>query len=216
MRLVPQRKVIILSILLFAVAAGWWLFRGISSQQGGCLTEETRHLWGYSIYADTKLRRLFGELASTYTASKTGRGSHALVFGGATMAWGWHSCSSAWFNFGDMVQGSNLSYWEFALPKSSSVEDALTELPSLKFAGAQSNYWVGQLGPLDTSFQPRSVGLGAISLSTNRTFFARHYQTQDVAYLIQFHSMTPGRFGDVVVRFRHASVRSPPAETHQQ
>ena len=64
-----------------------------------------------------------------------------LVLGGSELLWSYSTKTSGWFQFGNMVRGTNLCYWSFALPQGTNLSTALPEIPNLHFLGPDSNAW---------------------------------------------------------------------------
>ena len=131
-----------------------------------------------------------------------------LSLDGIDLLWSYSNPTSGWYQFGNLVGGSNVCYWSFALPRSSDPKSALDEFPNLRFNGPESNAWVSLVGAADCSFQTNTVGHGGIRLPVGRSLFVRHTSESNRTYLVQCEQIKPGTWGDTKVHFRYVKVPS--------
>jgi hypothetical protein len=132
--------------------------------------------------------------------------SPRLTLDGMDLLWSYSSPTSGWFQFGDMVAGSNLCSWSFALPQASDPKRALAEFPNLLFHGPDSNYWSSLVGAVNSGFQTNTVGRGSIRLPVGRSLFIRHVADSNLTYLVQCQEIRAGWWGDMKVTFRYISL----------
>ena len=200
-----RRAIICIAIVAGLVAVAWHFSREEQTSLPPGFRREVRHLWAYGS-RDDGVKGWIKERLHDFSTRRPGRGTTPLQLDGATMCWGYSNPTSAWFQFGDLVGKSNLTFWEFALAETRTVTGAIAELSSVSFHGLDSNYWAGRLGNANVAFSGRTVGKGGIRIETNRVLLARHIVHTNAVQVLRLKSFEQGRWGAVLAEFQIGSV----------
>ena len=170
----------------------------------------TIRLWAYSQPpANALLAWISGQLRELERRlNGRSRIDTSLVLGGSELLWSYSTKTSGWFQFGNMVRGTNLCYWSFALPQGTNLSTALPEIPNLHFLGPDSNAWALLLPQKDMGFASNVVGRGGIRLLPGRVIAVRNVRDSDNTYLVQCQEIGKGWRGEMKVRFLFRAVPS--------